>query len=281
MIARCGVVGAAETLGVTQPAISRMIKSAEADLGLKLFEQIGRRLVPTEEAENLYSEIDPIIASFRSVQDHIVDLREGRVGMLRIVATPGLAHSIVPETLKTMLEQRPEMKMSLDIRRRENVIQLVRTNAADLGLGLMSTQSPDIISMPVGGGRIVCVCPATHPLADKVAVRPADFAGHRLITMTRGSPLHTLIKSAFTAEDEPLGWAVETPYSASACTFVKLGFGVALVDSYATFHTDMTDLVAVPFEPKLTFNAHLYRPRHKAMSKLTTHFVSMLTSSAS
>jgi len=273
-----GVVAAADALHVTQPAISRMIQTAEAELGLKLFEKIGRRLAPTEDAERLFEEIDPIIASFHSVQERIIDLREGRLGVLRIVATPGLAHSIIPATLEKMLRDRPAMKATLDIRRRENVLQMLRANAADLGFGLLPTDAPDIVSTPVGSGRIICVSPSDHPLAQKRSVRPEDFTDHRLIMLTRGSPLEQLIAPAFDAVGQPLDWAVETPYSASACNLVTAGFGVALVDSYVTQQIELSDLVIIPFEPALTVNAYVYRARHKPMSKLATLCISALDS---
>lgn len=280
VIERGGVVNAAEALGVTQPAISRMIRSAEAELGLKLFERIGRRLVPTEDAELLFEEIAPIIASLGAVRDHIIDLREGRAGILRIVATPGLAHSIVPEALNDVLKRRPDTKISLDIRRRENVLQLVRTNASELGLGLMPADAPDLVSTPLGGGQIVCVVPAGHPLATRDFVRPADFRAHRLIIMTRGSPLGTLIASAFKADKEALDWAIETPYSASACTFARAGIGVALVDEYVTYHADMQGMAVLPFRPELPVRAFLYRARAKAPSKLASMFIAAVTARA-
>ncbi|WP_306152007.1 LysR family transcriptional regulator [Roseovarius sp. MMSF_3281] len=277
VISHGGVVAAADVLSVTQPAISRMLQAAEAELGLTLFEKVGRRLVPTEEAEQLFQEIDPFITSFRSVQERVVDIREGRLGILRIAATPGLAHSVVPLTLEKVLRKRPGMKTSLDIRRRENVLQMVRANVAELGLGLLPTDAPDIVSTPIGSGRIICVCPADHPLAANTVVRPSDFSRHRLIMMTRGSPLHSLIASAFDDARLPLNWAVETPYSASACNLVKAGFGVALVDSYATQQIEMGGLAVVPFEPNLTVTALLYRARHRPMSKLAKMFFTTVT----
>lgn len=280
MIERGGVVNAAEALGVTQPAISRMIRAAEAELGLKLFERIGRRLVATEHAEQLFEEIAPVVASLAAIREHVVDLREGRTGVLRIAATPGLAHSMIPDAISDVLKRRPDSKISLDIRRRENVLQLVRTNASELGLGLMPTDAPDLVSTPLGGGQIVCVAPVGHPLTSRDLVTPADFRGHRLIIMTRGSPLGTLIASAFKAERQPLDWFIETPYSASACTFVRAGIGLALVDEYVTYHTDMQGMVQLPFVPELAVPAFLYRSRTKAPSKLASLFISAMTARA-
>lgn len=277
VIERGGVVNAAETLNVSQPAISRMIRSAELELGLKLFERIGRKLVPTEDAELLFDEISPVLASLNAVKDHIGDLREGRTGILRIAATPGLAHSILPQALDIMFRRRPNMKVSLDIRRRDNVLQMVRTNASELGLGLTETDAPDLQSIPLGGGRIVCVMPVGHPLATRQSIRPKDLRNHRLIIMTRGSPLGTLIEAAFEQENEALDWTIETPYSATACSFARAGLGAALVDEYVAYNNDIAGTVMLPFEPELAVNAFIYRSRIKAPSKLASLFIAAMT----
>jgi DNA-binding transcriptional LysR family regulator len=78
VVAFGGVANAATNLGISQPAISRMIKHTEEKLGFQLFKRMGRRLYPTDEAQWLYEEIDPLFASISSVQDRIDDIRASR-----------------------------------------------------------------------------------------------------------------------------------------------------------------------------------------------------------
>ncbi len=273
VIAYGGVANAAMKLGISQPAISRMIKHTESNLGFQLFERMGRRLHPTDEAQRLYEEIDPLFASINSVQDRIGDIRNANVGRLRIVATPGLAHTIVPQALKRLLQVRPGVQVSLDIRRRENVVQKAKNNAADIGLAVTAAEQNDLALHKIQMGKMVCIVPEMHPLAELEFVTPKDLKAYPFIMMTRGSTLGELIEKAFADVGEKVDWSIETSYSASACTFVRNGFGVALVDEYVNRQGNIQGLVVKPFEPVIELSAYLFYSTLKPLSKLSKLFI--------
>ncbi|MEE3100937.1 MAG: LysR family transcriptional regulator, partial [Pseudomonadota bacterium] len=89
-------VRSAEALGISQPAVSTAIRALEAQVGFALFERRNRRILPTEEALDLYREVEPIVSMLRSVEGRVRDLRAGAAGKLRIMATPPLGHSLAP-----------------------------------------------------------------------------------------------------------------------------------------------------------------------------------------
>ena len=276
VVAFGGVANAAVSLGITQPAVSRMIKHAESNLGFQLFERVGRRLVPTDEAQRLYWEIDPLFASIKSVQDQIHDIRDAKAGSLRIVATPGMAHSIVPQALETFLAKRPNVRVSLDIRRWENVVQHTHSNIAHVGLALTPTDATGLRVRPVQMGKMVCVVPRDHPLSGLDIIRPHNLKDYPFVMMTRGSPLGKLIAEAFLKSGEKITWSIETPYSASACTLVRRGFGVALVDEFVDYQGSLHELTVKPFEPEIRITAYLFYSSLKPLSKLTKLFVNSI-----
>ncbi len=273
VVASGGVANAADSLGVSQPAVSRMIKHTEASLGFQLFERLGGRLCPTDEAQRLYEEINPLFASIKAVQDRIHDIRDAKAGSLRIVATPGLAHSIVPQALESFLRERPKVQVTLDIRRRENVVQHTQANTADVGLALTPAETPDLALRPIKMGRMVCIVPEAHPLTDLDVVTPKDLRAYPFIMMTRGSPLGNLIAAAFEAAGEDIAWSIETRYTAVASTLVKKGFGVALVDEYVESQGNFQGLTVKPFDPAIQITAYLFYSKLKPLSKLTKLFI--------
>jgi len=273
VIAFGGVANAATNLGISQPAISRMIKHTEANLGFQLFERMGRRLHPTDEAQRLYEEIDPLFASINSVQDRIDDIRDANAGRLRIVATPGLAHTIVPQALKRLLEVRPNVQVSLDIRRRENVVQKTKNNSADIGLAVTASEQQDLALHQIQMGKMVCIIPEGHPLEELDTISPKDLKAYPFIMMTRGSTLGNLIVKAFEDVGEDVKWSIETSYSASACTFVRNGFGVALVDEYVNRQGNIQGLVVKPFTPTIELTAYLCYSTLKPLSNLSKLFI--------
>jgi DNA-binding transcriptional LysR family regulator len=81
---------AAADLGVSQPAVSAALKHMETQLGFLLFDRIGNRLAPREEAKILFRTSEPLHRLHRTVNQVIEDLRENKTGHVSVMATPPL-----------------------------------------------------------------------------------------------------------------------------------------------------------------------------------------------
>ena len=125
-VIRCETTSAAgRELGLSQPAVSNAIKHLEAQIGFPLFERINNRLFPTAEARALYRDSEPIFAMHAALETKIQDLKENKTGHLRIVATPPLGYSVIPRALQRLLAKRSKIRISLDIRHFEHVLESV------------------------------------------------------------------------------------------------------------------------------------------------------------
>ena len=91
-----GVGMAAKLINVTQPAVSRMIRDLQQQLGLTLFERRGTGLVPTSEALSLYAEVERAFVGLDRISQMATELRTRRAGFLRIAALPALANGFLP-----------------------------------------------------------------------------------------------------------------------------------------------------------------------------------------
>src|SRR5260370_35951855 len=92
-------VGAARDLAMSQPAVSNAIKNAESALGFLLFERINKRLIPTQEAQILLAEAEPLFLMQDLVNQTAAHLRSGRKGRMRIVATSELSETLLPQAV--------------------------------------------------------------------------------------------------------------------------------------------------------------------------------------
>ena len=102
-VAEVGTVcKAAERLHVAQPALSRQIANLEDELGLKLFDRVGRRLLLTSEGEHLLNDCRGLLNYARAVGEQAQVLRRGDVGVLRVSASPHLIEGIFPDFLPTL-----------------------------------------------------------------------------------------------------------------------------------------------------------------------------------
>ena len=79
-----GMTAGGEMLGVSQPAISRLVRDLETELGLKLFERNGAHIVPTAEALILYQDVERLFVGSDRIRDSARAIRDRRSGSLRI-----------------------------------------------------------------------------------------------------------------------------------------------------------------------------------------------------
>ena len=113
-VAELGTVSkAAERLHVAQPALSRQIANLEDELGLKLFDRVGRRLVLTSEGEQLLEDCRGLLNYARALGEQAEVLRRGDVGVLRVSASPHLIEGIFPDFLRHYAARYPNVQVRL------------------------------------------------------------------------------------------------------------------------------------------------------------------------
>ncbi|QPC43579.1 LysR family transcriptional regulator [Kaustia mangrovi] len=276
-VMRCQtMVGAAYELGVSQPAVSTTIKQLEAQLGFTLFERENRRLMPTEEARALYSEVEPVFMMMRSIEKRVRDLRDTSAGTLRIIATPPLANTVAPAALKRFLADRPGVSVTYDIRYLDSVIEAVEIGAADIGLLLGLEQHPAVTMTPIHECGMVCLLPPGHPLCEREVVTPADTVGHPLIGLYAESRLGALLRASFYTMGVPFTPVVEVRYCHSAAVLANAGIGIAIVDEFTADFTRTYEVRQRPFAPQTRVIASYLTRRDGPGSRLAEAFADEL-----
>jgi DNA-binding transcriptional LysR family regulator len=86
---------AARRLHMTQPALSRQIKDFEAELGMQLFERVGRGMAATSEGEELLQHGRSLLGQIEALEEHARALAHGEAGVLRVGATPQTIESLI------------------------------------------------------------------------------------------------------------------------------------------------------------------------------------------
>lgn len=272
VIAHQTTVHAAEDLGISQPAVSLAIKQLEEQLGLVLFERRNRRLQPTQEARILFVEIEPIFLNLRSLETRVRDLRAGRAGKLRVMATPPLGHSIVPQALRQFLESRDDVTVQYDVRRLENVIEEVELGSVDIGLVLGLETHPAINVKVLQKDEMVALIPKGHVLCKAEVITPADCVEYGHIGLDRASRLGLILRRAFEEKGAPYTPRVEVRYCHTAAVLANAGNGVAIVDHYTPALTANMDLEVRKFEPSINIPACLLTRKNTSLSRLADDF---------
>lgn len=113
-VAEQGTVSKASArLGIAQPALSRQIKDLEADLGIRLFDRIRRRLSLTTEGEQLLGDCRGIIGAVGSLAERAKLLRRPDAGVLKVAATPQTIDGVLSVFLSRYAKRRPNVQVKL------------------------------------------------------------------------------------------------------------------------------------------------------------------------
>lgn len=264
-------VGASRVLGISQPAVSTALGQLESELGFPLFNRVGNRLVPREEAKLLFSASEAMFMYSEALDQTVEDIKENRLGHVRVSATPQLGHSILPQAIRRFIIGKPDVKVFCDVVDSFKVIESVEALAADFGLAMALEPELDqaLKMVKIASIEMVCVVPHGHPLARRKRVVPADLEPYPLIGLSRLARVSTLIAAAFRDAGVPYRVAVETRYSETACRLVGAGAGVAVVDALSAIaHTGQQQIVALPFRPKNTIDAWAISSKDRPLTRL-------------
>jgi DNA-binding transcriptional LysR family regulator len=144
-VAELGTVSkASERLRVAQPALSRQIALLEQELGLRLFDRVGRRLVLTGAGEELLGDCRVLLLHATAIGERAQLLRQGDTGVLRIAASPQFIESVLSEFLPLYAREFPNVQvMIVESIIWSDTMAMLERREVHLGQNILSAVSSD------------------------------------------------------------------------------------------------------------------------------------------
>lgn len=269
---------AAQRLHTSQPNISRVIGQLERRLGMRLFERVSGRLVPTQEGTGFFQDVEHAFSALRNLEDSAASIRNFQTGRLRIVAIPSQASLLVPKAMAKLAERYPNVTMSLQVRDSLAVCQAVASGHFDVGIASEVYNSPGTDTQLACESEGICIVPRGHHLARRdMVVTPDDLDGERFLSLARGDSMRRHIDHPFTEgrEDRRI-LMVESHYAAALCGMVSAGMGVSIVNPLTAFNFEGANIAMLPFRPRVLFPTFLIYPQHHPNTVLSRLFANQL-----
>ncbi|WP_297844229.1 LysR substrate-binding domain-containing protein [Pseudomonas sp.] len=268
---------AAESLQITQPAVSRLIRDLEIVLSLRLFRREGNRLIPGTEAQLLYAEVDKFYQGIERIERVAEDLVTLRTGTLRIGSMSTLGLSVVAEGVCRFALEHPEVRTSLDVRNSLGIMELTSANQIDIGfVQVPSGEYPGVQSIPLPRINAVCVMSVDDVLASKELVTIDDLHERRLISLNTNNPLQRRITSAMEARGAVSLTSVETTSAHSACGMVSGGLGLTVCDPFTASYSKYPGITFRKLDENIPFEISMVFPSHQQRSKLASDFMQIM-----
>jgi DNA-binding transcriptional LysR family regulator len=259
---------AAGLLHTSQPNISRWIGLLESKVGFQLFQRVGTKLIPTAEAEAFYADVERAFIGLESLDDSANTIRSRGTGLLRVGAVGSIADSILPDAMRFFRQDFPDIPVLLNTGRSEVVAKWIARGFCDIGFCSVPTELPSLQYEEINLARGVGIVPASHRLATRSVLNPADFEGESFISLPAESANRREIDRHFPIGSRLL--VIETPFATTICKMVSKGLGVSIVSPIVSHALGLPDVREIPFAGEVMFRSFAVTSDHFPLNFLAS-----------
>ena len=267
------ITNAAKILHVSQPSVSKVLSHAEMQLGFKLFERLKGRLIPTEEAEMLFDEVDRIYQQMRSVKNTAKNIKNAEFGNINLGLTPALGFNCVPKAIAKFHETHSKVNFHLQTVHNEAVMQTLLERKCDVALLFSPDEKPGLTEMPIGESELVIVYPKTlfPDCPEKLSL--ADLVDKPFIDIGDSGPLGDLLWTRMLEDNVAINSSIKVQTYFFATRLVSEGMGVCFVDKF-TAQGNLSEHISIAsFDPPLPITVSALYLENKSLSKGTEEFL--------
>jgi DNA-binding transcriptional LysR family regulator len=255
---RQGFTRASETLHVTQPAISKIVKALEEELGTPLLHRERRRVKLTEAGRIVLDRAQGILDALRVIEEEVVEVAALRRGRLRLGMPPIVGVTFFPPLLAEFHQAYPGVLLELREEGSHHIEALVLERELDVGAVVLPTDEEAFGTMPFVRDELQAVLHPDHPLARRPHVALRDLAGTPFVLYRPEFALHGHILEACRRAGFKPTVVSESSHWDFIVALVAANIGVALLPSTICRQLDPRQVRSVPMTaPLIPWNVAL------------------------
>ncbi|MCW3475509.1 LysR substrate-binding domain-containing protein [Limobrevibacterium gyesilva] len=274
------ISGGAAHLGLTQPAVSRLIRDLEYRIGLTLFERRGNAVQANAEALLLYKEVEQQFLGLDRIEVAVRHIREAQLGSIRIAAFTGAAIRFLPHVTARYLDTHPGARVTLQSTTSPGVLDGVSLRRFELGMAHSPAAYLGIEAEAMEGLSAVCAVPANHPLAARPEIGLDDLHGVPLLSLGQSSPIWSRLTALLQSRSVEPMVLVEANASESLCTLAAMGKGIAIIDPFTAAHLDRPEVALKPLVPAINYPVSLIFNKGLPRSRMVEEFAGLIRTEA-
>lgn len=258
---------AAETLHMTQPAVTFQVKQLEDVFNTRLFDRTHNKITLTDAGRVVYEYADRILDLYEQMNDEVRCMTGDVNGNLQLGASTSIAEYLLPSLLAAFKKEYPEVSIQLQVGNTDAIVSMVENNVIDLGLVEAQVPNKNLEVEICRYDEMVVIVPNDHELANREILEMKDLKKHAFIRREEGSGSRAVIDQALKEagmSPSDLNVVMELGSPESIKGAVEAGVGVAIVSrSTLMKELKLKSLVAISMEPKLTRPFSHVRQRQK------------------
>ena len=268
---------AAESLFVTQSALSGLIKELEQALGLRVVDRSTRRIRLSEVGRDLYPLIDKIVHDLDGVLDDVTSLKSLKTGLVRVAAPQLMASTLIPEAIAAYAREHPAVRIKLVDCAVESVMSRVFSGEVDFGIGPERDPNSDITATPLFDAPFMAVFPPGHALGLLSEIRWSDLMRFPVISLQGQFTDRLAIDLGATVRGPKLLPTNEVAFMSTALSMVNAGLGVTVCIPYAASLVRLYGLeMRALGDPVVTRCFFIFSRREQSLSPAAASFMEFL-----
>ena len=267
---------AAESLHMTQPAVTFQVRQLEEYFNTRLFDRTHNRISLTAAGERVYEYAAQIFDLYAKMDNAVRDMTGEISGVLIIGASTTIAEYMLPALLGDFNKKYPDVNVHLKVSNSDGIVSMVENNDIDLGVVEAPVMNKNLVVENCRNDRLVAVVHPAHELAGKKKVMVQDLVTQPYISREEGSGTREVIEEYIAVtgmKPADLSVTMELGSPEAIKGAVEAGMGVSIV-SEVTIHKELQlgTLVSLELDPPLerpfSFVHQKQKFRQRAMDEL-------------
>ena len=268
---------AAETLHMTQPAVTFQIRQLEEHFNTRLFDRTHNRISLTVAGQRVYDYAEKIIALYGEMDSRVRELTGDVSGILIIGASTTIAEYVLPGLLGEFQSRYKDVNVRLSVSNSLGVVHMVENNTVDVGIVESPVTNKNLAVEVCWHDELMFICQPSHAMAKKTGITPQEIVTLPFLCREEGSGTREVINeyledNKVSAHDLNLCMEFGSPEAIKSA--VEAGLGVSIV-SRATVGKELKlkTLVAIPLNPVLERPFSFVHQRQKFRLRAVEEFM--------
>ncbi|GAC1330431.1 MAG: LysR family transcriptional regulator [Collimonas sp.] len=268
---------AADSIHLSQPALSRRVEKLEIALGVRLFDRTTRSVNLTAVGKDFSRKARTLLDDLENSLLSMHEVAASQVGEVVIACVPSAVYYFLPNVLRAYHEQYPKIRVRIIDDSANAVLESVSRGEADFGINIIGTQEPGIDFQAILKESFVAACRRDHPLAKKRKVTWAELGQYDFMTIDKSSGNRLLMDLALANSNVRLSWCYEAKHVSTLLGMVEAGLGVAVVPRLSMPQGEHATLTSVQLvEPTVDRTVGLIQRRGRELPPTARQLYQMI-----
>lgn len=224
---------AAQTLNVSQPALSRRVDKLEQAFGQRLLERSTRRVELNAMGRAFLPRAQHVLAELDAALLGMTDLSERIRGLVTVACIPSAVANFVANAASAFHQRFPRIRLRVLDQSAPDVLLSVAKAEADFGIGYLGAREPDLLFDPLSREPFVLACRRDHALARRRRVRWEELSAIECVGLATGRGNRLLIDQGLGPSATRPNWICEVLHVPALLSLIQAGVGVGVVPQHA------------------------------------------------